>query len=290
MRRIGLLLGFLALCLLWQDGWSLHAQTPSEPQARIDVDIELVLAIDISYSMDLEELALQREGYAQAFRTAEIKKAIAGGQLGRIAVMMFDWASSFDQRVTVPWTLLDTPESIDAFADKVSTIPIRRASRTSISGAIDFAVVQLSDNKYLGLRQVIDISGDGPNNNGRAVLPARADALAKGYTINGLPIVLKRGGWGDIEDLDEYYKACVIGGPRSFMVPIRSRDEFIPAIRTKLLLEIANLQPNDLLPNDHLRTSPFGGLVKRTQAYEHQNRPDCMVGERQWRERWERGN
>jgi hypothetical protein len=283
MRRIGLLLGLIALVCLWPAEQAARAQTP--PQTQIDVDIELVLAVDISYSMDLEELGLQREGYAQAFRTQEIKKAIAGGQLGRIAVMMFDWASSFDQRVTVAWTLLDTPESIDAFADRIAATPIRRASRTSISGAIDFAVGQLSDNKYRGLRQVIDISGDGPNNNGRPVVPARADALAKGYTINGLPIVLKRGGWGDIEDLDEYYKTCVIGGPRAFMVPIRARDQFIPAIRTKLLLEIADLQPDDLSPMD-----PFSGMIRRTQNYTHQSKPDCMIGERQWRERWERGN
>lgn len=276
MRRICLV---LALIVTGAFAWPApsRAQAPAE---RIEVDIELVLAVDVSYSMDLEELALQREGYASAFRTPEIKKAIASGQLGRIAVMIFDWASYSDQRIAVPWTLLDTPESIDAFADRISAIPIRRASRTSLSGAIDFSVAQLANNRYQGLRQVIDVSGDGPNNNGRPVVPARDEALAKGYTINGLPIVMKRGGWGDVEDLDEYFKACVIGGPRAFMVPIRAREEFIPAIRTKLLLEIADLQPSDLP----------GGLVRRTQFPSHTARPDCLVGERQWRERWERGN
>lgn len=262
------------------------AQTgPPQPPAgqKAEVDIELILALDISYSMDIEELALQREGYAQAFRSAEVKKAIAGGQIGRIAVLMFDWASSFDQRVTVPWTMLDTPESIDAFADRIAAIPIRRASRTSVSGAIDFAVAQLSTNPYEGTRRVIDISGDGPNNNGRPVLPARDEALAKGVTINGLPIVLKRGGWGDIDALDEYYKACVIGGPRSFMVPIRAREEFIPAIRTKILLEVADLQPMDLP-----LSNPFNSLVRRAQA-QPAKPMDCLIGERQWRDRWERG-
>ncbi|MBN9064569.1 MAG: hypothetical protein BGP06_01170 [Rhizobiales bacterium 65-9] len=260
------------------------APAPPPPAAsRIEVDIELVLALDISYSMDIEELALQREGYAQAFRSAEVKKAIAGGEIGRIAVLMFDWASSMDQRVSVPWTLLDTPESIDAFADRIAAIPIRRASRTSISGAIDFAVAQLAGNPYEGTRRVIDVSGDGPNNNGRPVLPARDDALAKGTTINGLPIVMKRGGWGDIDELDEYYKACVIGGPRAFMVPIRAREEFIPAIRTKILLEIADLQPMDLP-----LLNPFNGLIRRAQATPGK-RVDCLVGERQWRDRWERG-
>ncbi|WP_342359800.1 DUF1194 domain-containing protein [Terrarubrum flagellatum] len=285
MRRRNLVLALTVMAGLAAAG-ATCAQTPpaAPPPAagpRVEVDIELVLALDISYSMDLDELALQREGYAQAFRSAEIKKAIAGGQVGRIAVLMFDWASSYDQRVSVPWTLLDTPESIDAFADKISAVPIRRASRTSISGAIDFAAAQLEGNRYEGTRRVIDISGDGPNNNGRPVVPARDDALAKGVTINGLPIVMKRGGWGDIDDLDEYYKACVIGGPRAFMVPIKSKEEFIPAIRTKLLLEIANLQPRDL-PLD----SPFNDLVRRTQ---YSGKSDCLVGERQWRERWERG-
>jgi hypothetical protein len=285
MRRIGFALALLLAGILASAPAAAQAPAaPTAPADRIEVDIELVLAVDISYSMDLEELALQREGYAQAFRSAEIKKAISAGQLGRIAVMMFDWASYGDQRVTIPWMLLDSPEAVNEFADRVAATPIRRASRTSLSGAIDFAAAQLANNRYQGIRQVIDISGDGPNNNGRPVLPARDEALAKGYTINGLPIVMKRGGWGDVEDLDEYYKACVIGGPRAFMVPIRSRDEFIPAIRTKLLLEISDLQPSDLGPR-----SPFSGLIKRTQYYSHQSRPDCMIGERQWRERWERG-
>lgn len=285
MRRRSLLL--LAAALLGLSAAPAPAQAPPSPPSapaapRIEVDIELILALDISYSMDLDELALQREGYAQAFRSAEIKKAISSGQLGRIAVLMFDWASAFDQRITVPWTLLDSPEAVDAFADKVAAIPIRRASRTSLSGAIDFSVMQLANNPYEGVRRVIDISGDGPNNNGRPVLVARDEALAKGVTINGLPILVKRGGWGDIEELDVYFKNCVIGGARAFMVPIRTRDEFIPAIRTKLLLEIANLLPQDL-PLDH----PFNDLIKRTQ---YGGRGDCMVGERQWRERWERGN
>ncbi len=284
MRRLSFALALLALGAFASP--PLRAQAPQAPSAPgIEVDIELVLALDISYSMDLEELALQREGYAQAFRSAEIKRAIAGGQVGRIAVLMFDWASSSDQRIGVPWTLLDTPDSIDAFADRIAQIPIRRASRTSVSGAIDFGMAQLESNRFQGLRRVMDISGDGPNNNGRPVLPARNEAIAKGVTINGLPILLKRGGWGDIEGLDIYFRDCVIGGPRSFMVPIRSRDEFIPAIRTKLLLEIA-----DLLPADHL----LGGLVHRTQysgnAIAPDGKADCLVGERQWRDRWERGN
>lgn len=254
------------------------AQTQAEP---VEVDVELAIAVDISYSMDLEELALQREGYAQAFRSADIKKAIAGGQLGRIAVTYYDWADAGNQQVVVPWMLIDSPEKADQFADRIIAQPIRRARRTSISSAIDFGVKQIKANPFRGTRQVMDISGDGPNNSGGPVVSARDAALDAGITINGLPIVLKRGGWGDIESLDLYYQDCVIGGPRAFMVAIRSREEFLPAIRQKLLLEIADLQPPQ-----------FGALDQDARIMQVQSkaRPDCMVGERQWRERWEQGN
>lgn len=275
MRRI--MLAIVMACLaLWPVRMGM-AQT----QEPLEVDVELAIAVDISYSMDLEELALQREGYAQAFRSADIKKAIASGQLGRIAVTYFDWADAGNQQVVVPWMLIDSPEKADEFADRIAAQPIRRARRTSISGAIDFGVKQIKANPFRGTRQVMDISGDGPNNSGSPVVPARDAALAAGITINGLPIVLKRGGWGDIDDLDLYYQDCVIGGPRAFMVPIRSREEFLPAIRQKLLLEIADLQPAPAV-------EPVGeARIIKTQA---KRRPDCMAGERQWRERWEQGN
>ncbi|MGL4323818.1 MAG: DUF1194 domain-containing protein [Beijerinckiaceae bacterium] len=277
-RTLRALFTGLAL-LLGGQGSVAQSQPQTEPT---EVDVELVIAVDISYSMDLEELALQREGYAQAFRSADIKNAIANGQLGRIAVTYFDWADARNQQVVVPWMLIDSPAAADAFADKIAAQPIRRARRTSISGAIDFGVAQIKVNPFRGSRQVIDISGDGPNNSGTPVVSARDAALAGGITINGLPIVMKRGGWGDIDQLDMYYQDCVIGGPRSFVVPIRSREEFLPAIRTKLLLEIAGVYP----PRDGF--DAHGARIVRVQA--QSNRPDCMAGERQWRERWEQGN
>ncbi|MGL4496247.1 MAG: DUF1194 domain-containing protein [Beijerinckiaceae bacterium] len=273
----------LFLCMAaWGGPAQLAAQNAPPASEPIDVDVELVIAVDISYSMDLEELALQREGYAQAFRSAEIKNAIANGQLGRIAVTYFDWADSHNQQVVVPWTVIANAEDAESFADKIAAQPIRRARRTSISGAIDFGVKQIKDSPFRGTRQVIDVSGDGPNNSGTPVAPARDAAVQAGITINGLPIVLKRGGWGDIDSLDLYYEDCVIGGPRAFMVPIRSREEFLPAIRQKLLLEIADLQPPRFGLNTH------GARIEPAQA--RQTRPDCMVGERQWRQRWEQGN
>ena len=117
---------------------------------------------------------------------------------------------------------------------------------------------------------MIDVSGDGPNNQGRLVIAARDDAVAKGITINGLPIMLRQPGYLDIPDLDIYYKDCVIGGQGSFMVPVRERDQFIEAIKTKILLEVANLVPEQ-------------PLIHRIQA---PPRTNCMAGEMQWRDRW----
>src|SRR6187399_3793949 len=135
-------------------------------QKADDVDVELVLAVDVSYSMDLDELAIQREGYAQAIVSKEFLQALKSGPNGKIAVTYFEWAASTDQKIIIPWRLIDGPETADAVAAEIMKTPIRRASRTSISGAINFAMPLFDENPYPGLRRVIDISGDGPNNNG----------------------------------------------------------------------------------------------------------------------------
>jgi hypothetical protein len=216
---------------------------PARGQAA-EVDLALVLAVDISYSMDPEEQALQREGFAQAFRSPMVHDAIRRGMLGRIAVTYFEWAGAYDQKVVVPWSILDNPESILAFADKIASTPLRRAQRTSISGAIDFGVKLLDESGVEAARRVIDVSGDGPNNQGRLVMPARDEAVAKGITINGLPLMLKRptSAW-DVEALDEHYRDCVIGGPGAFMIPVRERAQFAEAIKTKIIREIAGREP-----------------------------------------------
>ena len=210
------------------------------------VDVELILAVDVSYSMDLDELALQREGYAGAITSREFLQALKGGPNGRIAITYFEWAASSDQKMIIPWRLIEGPETADAVADEILRTPVRRASRTSISGAIDFAVPLFDDSGYHGLRRVIDISGDGPNNNGGPVTIARDAAVAKGITINGLPIMVKAPtpATMDIEDLDFYYEDCVIGGPGAFVVPIKTREKFKEAIRTKLILEMAGRSPD----------------------------------------------
>ena len=250
--------------------------TPQLAQNRPDptVDVELVLAVDVSYSMDMEELAIQREGYAQAIVSKEFLQALKSLGKGRIAVTYFEWAAASDQKIISPWRLIDGPETADAVANEILKTPIRRASRTSISGAINFAMPLFNDNPYHGARQVIDISGDGPNNNGEPVTIARDAALAKGITINGLPIMVKEPSYStmDIENLDYYYEDCVIGGPGSFVVSIKDRDKFKEAIRTKLLLEVAGRTPER----------------KLVPVADQQPRVSCLVGEKIWSDRWGR--
>jgi hypothetical protein len=235
------------------------------------VDVELVLAVDVSYSMDMDELAIQREGYAQAIVSKEFLQALKTGPTGRIAVTYFEWAASYDQKIIIPWRMIDGPESADAVANEIMKTPIRRASRTSISGAINFAMPLFETNPFHGLRRVIDISGDGANNHGSPVTGARDAALAKGITINGLPIMVKELSYStmDIENLDLYYEDCVIGGPGSFVVSIKDRDKFKEAIRSKLILEVAGRTPER-------RVVP---------VVEREPRVPCMIGERIWQER-----
>ena len=210
-----------------------------------DVDVALVLAVDISNSMDPDEQALQREGFVEAFRSPLVHQAIRTGMLGRISVTYVEWAASNNQHVVVPWTEMEGAEDAISFAEQLSRAPIRRAPRTSISGAIDFGVRLLQERQGGAPRQVIDISGDGANNQGRRVTDARDEAVAKGYIINGLPLLLKRRAASafDVDDLDEHYRNCVIGGLGSFVMAVKDRSHFAEAIRTKIIREIAGGEP-----------------------------------------------
>ena len=251
-----------------------HEMRSEDRAAAAVVDVELVLAVDVSYSMDMDELAVQREGYAQAIVSKEFLQALKSLPNGKISVTYFEWAASNDQKIIIPWRVIDGPETADAVADEILKTPIRRASRTSISGAINFAMPLFENNPYPGLRRVIDISGDGPNNNGSPVTLARDAALAKGIIINGLPIMVKEPSYStmDIENLDWYYEDCVIGGPGSFVVAIKDRDKFREAIRTKLLLEVAGRTPErPVIP-----------------VAEKEPRVSCLIGEKIWQDRWGR--
>jgi hypothetical protein len=238
----------------------------------IPVDVELIIAVDVSYSMDPDEQALQRQGYVKALRSKEFLTALHEGVNGRIALTYVEWAGPSDQKVIVPWRLVDGPEAADAVAAEIAQAPYRRASRTSISGALMFARPLFDRSGYRGLRRVIDVSGDGTNNSGVPVAPTRDAVVADRITINGLPIMLKRAmpGTMDIANLDVYYEDCVIGGPGAFVVPIHERDQFIDATRTKLILEVAGRQPE----------------ARVVPASAQKPRISCTIGETMWQQRW----
>lgn len=260
------------LCLTVAAFWTVKA--PNAQQAATppeEVDVALVLAVDVSFSMDLDELALQRSGYIEAFRAKELHDAIAKGALGKIAVTYFEWAGGSFQHIVKPWTIIETPQSAIAFAEELGEAQTRRGRRTSISAAIDLGVSLLEQANVTAMRRVIDISGDGANNDGRSVTTARDEARDKGISINGLPVMLKQASYFDIDNLDVYYTDCVITGVGAFVIPIRERHQFVEATKSKLLREIAEV--------------PAGveALVQKAQKRD----PDatCLAGERQWRER-----
>jgi hypothetical protein len=260
-------MGLLAWMLVLLGGITLNGGTS---RADTEVDLALVLAVDVSRSMDPEEQELQREGFVEAFRSPVVHQAIRSGTLGRVAVTYMEWSGINDQKVVVPWMVIEGPEGAVEFSERLARTPIGRIFQTSISGAIDFSLGLLSQSGVEPLRQVIDVSGDGPNSSGRTVTLARDEAVAKGVTINGLPIMLKRPtGFGDMEHLDLYYRDCVIGGPGAFIVPVRERQHFAEAIKTKLIREIADLPSEPLMHKAQARTpmncatrsgfAPYGG-------------------------------
>lgn len=232
MRRI---LALLALLLT------------ATPAAALPVDLELVLAVDVSRSIDPDEARLQREGYVRALTDDRVIQAIRSGVHGRIALCYVEWAAASLQFTVIGWTLIQDQASAQAFAGKLAEAPMQSHSRTSISGAIDYSMQLFGKNGFEGERLVIDISGDGRNNDGRQAHFARNEAVARGITINGLPIINDRPTFGFPPDsnLDVYYETDVIGGPGAFMVVARSFEQFGEAILSKLIREIAE-QPADL--------------------------------------------
>ena len=239
----------------------------------IEVDVELALMVDVSRSMAPPELEIQRRGYAEAISSPQFARVIEQSLTGRIALTYVEWAGDGLQRVVVPWTLVDGPEAAKAIAEKLVLHFDSGLRRTSISGAIRFAEYEIETNAFIGLRRVIDISGDGPNNDGRPVTHARDSAVAKGIIINGLPLMTTEGPsrWG-IADLDVYYENCVIGGPGAFVVPVTDWADFPLAVRRKLILELVG-SPDGLWPVAEGRTGAT------------ENGYDCMIGEKIRRDR-----
>lgn len=233
----------------------------------VDVDLELVLAVDISNSMDDEELRLQRDGYISAFRHLEVRQAIQSGRYRRIAVIYVEWAGRNLQFVRVPWHLIDSDDAAEAFARLLEKEPLRNASRTSLSGAIEYAAGLFDGNGYSGTRRAIDISGDGTNNSGSPVTEMRDKVVRRGIVINGLPLMLRPAylsGFADAVELNDYYRDCVIGGTGAFLITVEKLSKLTIAIRQKLVLEMAGLQP------ELLRASFEGGRPKA----------DCLIGEK----------
>lgn len=282
--RTGLTLIFTALWLAGAPTPAPLAQTgPAPPQTDpegpaneafpntgTEVDVALVLAVDISYSMDMDELALQREGYINALTSPQVLEAISKGMIGKIGVTYIEWAGTYTRHLIADWHVVEDRASAERLAEAIRAAPVRRARRTSITNAIEFSMERLQAARLRPIRRVIDISGDGPNNEGGLVTLARDRALARGVVINGLPIIIKRGynSVYDVDSLDEYYADCVIGGPGAFMVVVTDREQFGAAIRNKILREVAQATTSDVGPA--------------------RGRADCLAGEKMWQRNWER--
>lgn len=237
---------------------------------EIEVDLELVLMVDVSRSMTERELEIQRKGYAEALRSDAVFAALQSGLLQTVAVTYVEWAGT--QEVVIDWRLLQTREDLDAFADILTSRFDPALRRTSISEALIFGSRLIESNNYKGLRRVIDISGDGPNNQGRTVTVARDAVLAKGIIINGLPLLTREGmdtSW-HLDNLDIYYESCVIGGPGSFVIPVFDWDDFAEAVQRKLVLEMVSLPPE--------------AQIMQAQA-PRLDPTDCQIGEKIWQDR-----
>jgi hypothetical protein len=264
-------------------GLALALPLGNSVQAQETVDVELVLAVDVSLSMSPDELEIQRTGYAAALTDERVIQAIRDGAHGRIAVTYFEWAGEAVQHVIVPWTVIGSREEAEEVAQRLTADPPNSARRTSISGALGFAADLLAESGMRGVKRVIDISGDGPNNQGPPLEPLRDMIVAQGITINGLPL-MTNGGLAtayDVEDLDLYYSSCVIGGPGAFVVPVKDWSQFPEAIRRKLVLELAATPP--VSSGDEAANPP----VVLAQATDY----DCMIGEKMWNNRtWQYRN
>ncbi|MFD1745470.1 DUF1194 domain-containing protein [Rhizobium helianthi] len=234
-----------------------------------EVDVELVLAVDTSRSMDYEEMRIQRQGYVAALQHPDFINAVRSGLLGRIALSYYEWAGEVDPSSVLDWQIVENEQDAKAFAARLETRPIVTQRRTSISAAILFGTDSILQNGFQGLRKVIDVSGDGPNNLGSPVEPARDMAVASGIVINGLALTIRPS--GTTGGLDKYYRDCVSGGPGSFVLAVRKIEDFEVAVRRKLIMEISGLTPPPTV-----------------QKVASEPKSDCLIGESQWREFFDR--
>ena len=218
------------------------------PGARADnVDLLLVLAADVSRSIDDVEFNLQRKGYAAAITDPQVLRAIVGGRNHAIAVTFIEWSGAADQNVVVEWSVVRDEEGAGAVAATILSAPRSFLGRTSISAAIDYAVERFAAAPAQADKRILDVSGDGTNNSGRAVTEARDQAIAAGITINGLAIINTQANPGYAfhtqppGGLPKYYEENVIGGPGAFLLQVENFDTFSEAMKRKLVTEIAGL-------------------------------------------------
>lgn len=243
------------------------------------VDVELVLAVDVSLSMSPVELEIQRRGYAAALTHESVLQAIAGGAHGRIAISYVEWAGITTQHIVVPWTVIAGKADAERVAAQLSAHPPNSARRTSISAALEFGGDMFAESGFEGVKRVIDVSGDGPNNQGAPVTGVRDRLIGQGITINGLPL-MTNGGFDsgyDVANLDRYYADCVIGGPGAFMIPVNDWTQFAEAVRRKLVLELAATPPL----TDHAESSNPPVILAQAMSAS-----DCLAGEKMWRNRY----
>ena len=246
--------------------------TPQGSQAQ-EVDVALVLAVDVSGSIDYEEAELQRKGIVDAFMSREVIQAIQSGSLGRIGVSVVYFSSADYGVMSVPVNWMVVQDQASAITFSKALVAARRPSArgTSISDALALSLRMLETGPYHSVKQVIDVSGDGVNNAGRPVQEIREEILAKGITINGLPIL----DYSTPQDLDKYFEGCVIGGPASFVIPAKGFVDFARAMRRKLVLEISGLTPTEMPEGNPLvvKVAAAAAPVRPTPAFPQAARP-----------------
>jgi hypothetical protein len=216
---------------------------PRPARAEEPVDMLLVLAVDVSRSVDEDEARLQREGYRAAVSDPAVVEAIRGGMIGAIALAYVEWAGAEYQRLVLPWTRIGGQADATAWSERLAEAPRASLSWTSISAALDFSRGVLAEAPFEATRRVVDVSGDGVNNSGGPAEAARDRLVEEGITINGLPIVNDRPTFGRLPPLplDEYYRDSVIGGPGAFVIMAEDFQSFGNAVKRKLIREIAGL-------------------------------------------------
>jgi hypothetical protein len=217
--------------------------TPAASRAQTVVDLQLVLAVDVSRSIDEVEAELQRRGYVEALTSQRVIDAILSGEHKRIALCYTEWAGTHYQVVVIDWTVIDSPAAARRFADKLAEAPRTSQSWTAVGAALNFAGQRFENSGVESKRRVIDVSGDGRTNDGPPAELVRDKLVAQGIVINGLPVMMNRSNFGRPPDtgLDKYYEENVIGGPGSFMISAASFDDFGRAVRSKLVREISAL-------------------------------------------------